>query len=187
MRGSNRDNYYGYPINPLDIIIEPRGPGDLPSATLSQRLRRTITNGRMRRMGRSVPVSRRAWYTTLIAIAADEQRDFKPGQLVRGMSFEPQRFWVHSRRISSSWVSRDHAAGGRGSAFAVEYRLCRVCGRVLLAQQAHDYREMDRWPQRSWHYPQGPACSVDCAPPAIIRNSKHRQRITNQGAISNEQ
>jgi hypothetical protein len=138
------------------------------------RLRLQIANGRMRRF-RSVPVSRRAWYVTLTAIDASEKQ-FAPGELVAGCSFEPRRFWVHSRRLAERYVWADQDAGGHGSAFSVAYRRCQVCGQVLLSQAADDYRKALRRPQHTWHYPQGPACSVDCAPPAIIRNSKYRKR-----------
>jgi hypothetical protein len=168
-----RDHDYGPVTNPLPILIDPRRPGDMPSIALAALLKRRIGDGRMKRF-RSVPVERRAWYVTLTKTFATEEA--LRGKLVSDTAFDPQRFWVRARRVARWYVNHDQKAGGSGTAFSVECRHCRVCGRVLVAEQAHSYRERMRWPKFTWHYPEGPACSVDCKPPEIKRNSKNRSK-----------
>lgn len=172
--GSYRNDNYGPSYNPLDIHLPIHQDGDRPSEWLAGKLRYKIQNGQMRRY-RSVPVARRAWFVTLTIAHADPSH-FAPRSLVTNADFEPQRFWVHARRVAQTWVARDQQAGGSGSAFACEFRLCPVCGRTLLAVDATNYRQRQRRSKKSWTYPQGPACSVDCKPPAIIRNSKNRSK-----------
>jgi hypothetical protein len=123
-------------------------------------------NGKIRRRRmsayRSVPVKRRAWYVTLTATVADQERDFGSHDLVAGFMFEPQAFWCLSRRKARALVNADLAAGGSGTMFPVEYRLCPVCGRQLLGAEAHHYRLKQMAPAHTWLFPEGPACSADC-------------------------
>lgn len=174
MPSSLRNFDFGIPVAPLDILIAPRGDGDPSSAALNAKLHRLIANGRMQRF-RAVPLARRAWFVTLTATETEES-SFEPGQLVVGLEYQPQQFWVHARRVARTFLKADREAGGHGSAFAVEYRHCKVCGRALLAADAATYRQRERWPIKTWQYPQGPACSLDCKP-IIIRNSKNRRKI----------
>lgn len=157
-------HHYNQPavMDPGEVILPPHQPGDC-TATLTHKLRRNIASDRMARF-RSVPVGRRAWQVTLTSFHAEEE-DFGPGQLVVGFGFDPQRFWVHAKRLARLWVKRDQAIGGQGSGFAVQYRLCRVCHRPLLADQAAEYVRKLRRPVSRWEYRQGPACGVDCKPP----------------------
>lgn len=173
MPNSARNYDFGRIIDPLDIIIAPRRLGDPSSAALAVKLHRQIANGRMHRF-RAVPVARRAWFVTLTATETDES-SFEPGQLVRGLEYRPKQFWVHARRVARTFLTADREAGGSGSAFAIEYRHCKVCCRALLAADAAAYRQRERWPIKTWQYSQGPACSVDCKP-IIIRNSKNRRK-----------
>lgn len=173
MRGSARNYDFGQIVDPLDIILPPRRPGDPSSAYLAAKLKRRIGDGRMRRF-RAVPVARRAWFVTLTATETKET-DFEPGQLVCGLEYRPSQFWVHARRVARKFSERDQRHGGTGDIFPVEYRHCKVCNRILLADSARSYRERERWPIHTWQFPAGPACSVDCKP-VILRNSKYRKR-----------
>jgi hypothetical protein len=127
------------------------------------RIRRRIARGRMLRF-RPVPVMRRAWYVTLTATVADREADFGSHDLVHGLTFTPKEFWCLSRRKARALVERDKRAGGTGTMYPVEYRLCPVCGRQLLGTEAHDYRMKQLRPVREWHFPEGPACNLECKP-----------------------
>ena len=160
---SRRDKGYGPVTDALNVDWSAwRIPG-MSQDAIDLRIRRRIVRARMLRF-RSVPVKRRAWYVTLTATAADRERDFKGHDLVAGMTFEPQAFWCLSRRKASALVDADTAAGGAGTMYPVEYRLCAVCGRVLLGPEAHDYRMKQLKPEWTWHFPAGPACNIDCKP-----------------------
>ena len=123
----------------------------------------TIRRQRMQRY-RSVPMMRRAWFVTLTTTEADRETDFGSHDLVAGLTWLPQEFWCFSRRKARALVSRDLLAGGSATMYQVEYRLCPVCGRVLLGPAAREYREKQLKPKRLWHYPEGPACNLDCKP-----------------------
>ena len=112
---------------------------------------------------RSVPVKRRIWYVTLTATTSSEQ-EFSPHDLSPWLSFEPQAFWCLSRRKAKSILARDHASGGSGTMYPVEYRLCAVCSRVLLGPEAHEYRMKQMKPAATWHFEQGTACNLTCKP-----------------------
>ena len=120
---------------------------------------------RRRRMKayRSVPVCRRVWFVTLTATAADLDT-FSPHDLPAGLTFTPQEFWCLSRRAAKRLILLDQAAGGSGTMYAVEYRLCPNCGRILLGPAAREYREKQFKPTWMWHYPDGPACNLECKP-----------------------
>lgn len=159
---------YGPVRNALDVKIAPRGEGDISSTCLSRRLRLAETNSRMRRF-RAVPVARRAWYVTLTVLKAS-RADFAEGRLVKGLQFQAQAFWVHSKRLARSWLQRDRGAGSTACAmFPVEYRICTVCERILLGQEAQAYRMKQRRPFGKWEFKQGPACGVECRPKPVLR------------------
>lgn len=162
---------YGPVRGGLDMKLPLPREGDISSATLARRLRLAATNSRMRRF-RSVPVSRRAWYVTLTVVMAS-RADFAQGQLVRGLVFQPQAFWVHSRRLAKHWLLRDTRAGSTAATmFAVEYRICTVCGRILLAAEAQKYRLKQRRPFHKWEFTEGPACGVECRPRPVLRQRR---------------
>ena len=112
---------------------------------------------------RSVPVKRRVWWVTLTATVTSADQ-FAPGELPMALTFTPDAFWCLSRRKAKAILARDHASGGSGTMYPVEYRLCAVCSRVLLGPDAHDYRMKQMKPVATWTYPQGPACNMDCKP-----------------------
>jgi hypothetical protein len=165
---------YGPVTSALPVLLPRRGPDDPSSAWLAKELRRRAANSRMRRF-RAVPLTRRAWYVELSVINSSEA-SFRSGQLIPGLTWEPQKFWVRARRVARSWAERDRAAGGIGSMFPVELRHCKVCARILIGQQAADYRVKERRPRSVWEFTSGPACSVECQPKPIIRNSKLRRK-----------
>ena len=123
---------------------------------------------------RSVPVKRRIWWVTLSATTVSRE-EFAPAELAASLSFSPQAFWCLSRRKAKRLVDRDRAIGGSGTLYPVEYRLCAVCSRVLLGPEAHEYRMKQMKPRESWHYPQGPACNMNCKPRG--RGSTHKIKI----------
>ena len=127
------------------------------------RIRKMLATSRMRRF-RSVPVSRRVWYVTLTVAEADQGRDFGSHDLPVGLTFTPREFWCKSRRAALRLIDRDRDAGGLPAMYPVDYRLCPVCGRMLLGPEAHDYQAKMRRPMRSWQFPDGPACKMDCKP-----------------------
>ncbi len=145
--------------------------------TKLERLSRHINRERMLKF-RSVPVKRRLWWVELTATQVGEG-EFKRGELAAGLTFGPQGFWCWSRRKAKRLVGLDVAAGGSGSFYAVECRLCAVCGRILLGPEANEYRGKQMRAKRSWQYPQGPACNLDCKPRGRGENGesvRYRQR-----------
>ena len=112
---------------------------------------------------RSVPVKRRIWWVELTSTAVSES-SFQPGELPESLTFDSNRFWCLSRRRAKAILAKDHAAGGSGTMYPVEYRLCNACSRVLLGPEAHQYRLKMLKPMATWQYPQGPACNMDCKP-----------------------
>jgi hypothetical protein len=160
---SKRDKDHGPVTDPLNVDWSAWQPAGMSREAIDLRIRRRTARARMQRF-RSVPVKRRAWYVTLTATVADQEQDFDPHDLVAGLTFEPQAFWCLSRRKGRSLVERDKLAGGKGTMYPVEYRLCSVCGRQLLGPEAHDYRLKQLKPASTWQFPQGPACSEDCKP-----------------------
>ena len=140
---------------------------------IDARIRRRVAHSRMRRF-RSVPVTRRVWYVTLTVTQADEAQ-FGSHDLAAGLSFGPQEFWCLSRRKAKTLIEADHAAGGHGTMYPVEYRLCPVCGRTLLGPEAHDYRVRMHQPIKCWQYEDGPACGPDCKPRRKYNKPTRRQ------------
>jgi hypothetical protein len=128
--------------------------------TILYRRNRKIRNRRMRAY-RSVPAIERVWYVTLTATSVNRDQ-FGKHDLPRGLSFEPQAFWCRSRRKAKAILAQDHALGGAGTMFPVEYRHCPNCDRLLLGQAATEYRAKEALPARFWHYLDGPACGLDC-------------------------
>jgi hypothetical protein len=160
---TKRDKGYGPVTGALNVDWSAwRIPG-MSQDAIDLRIRRRIAKSRMLRF-RTVPVTRRAWYVTLTATLADRDADFGSHDLVAGLTFTPQEFWCLSRRKAKALVDADRQAGGAGTMYPVEYRLCPVCGRQLLGAEAHDYRLKQMAPVRTWHFPEGPACSTDCKP-----------------------
>jgi hypothetical protein len=131
---------------------------------------------------RSVPVKRRVWWVTLTAVHVSRQ-EFQPCELPSSLTFEPMAFWCLSRRKARAILARDHAAGGSGTMYPVEYRLCAVCSRVLLGPDAHEYRMKQMKPAATWHFEQGPACNLACKPHGRGPNGQptsYRQQATSQ-------
>ena len=120
---------------------------------------------RRRRMKeyRAVPVCRRVWFVTLTATSASLDT-FSSHDLPAGLTWTPQEFWCLSRRKAKALTSLDKLAGGSGTCFAVEYRLCPNCGRLLLGPEAREYRDKLMAPKRKWHFADGPACNLECKP-----------------------
>ena len=112
---------------------------------------------------RSVPVKRRVWWVTLTNTVATRE-EFGHHDLPASLTFEPQAFWCLSKRKAKAILARDHASGGSGTMYPVEYRLCAVCSRVLLGPEAHEYRMKQMKPAATWHFEQGPACNLACKP-----------------------
>ena|ERR1039457_3336224 len=160
---SKRNKGYGPVTDALNVDWSAWKPAGMSQEAIDLRIRRRIARARMLRF-RSVPVTRRGWYVTLAATVADQKRDFGSHDLVAGLTFEPQAFWCLSRRKARALVEADHRAGGTGTIYPVEYRLCPVCGRQLLGPEAHDYRMKQLKPEWAWHFPEGPACCTDCKP-----------------------
>jgi hypothetical protein len=160
---SKRDKSYGPVTDPLNVDWSAWQPAGMSREAIDLRIRRRIARARMQRF-RSVPVKRRVWYVTLTAAVADQERDFGSHDLAAGLTFEPQAFWCLSRRKARALVNRDHASGGSGAFYPVEYRLCPNCSRVLLGPEAHNYRQKQLRPISTWQFPAGPACSADCKP-----------------------
>jgi hypothetical protein len=125
-------------------------------------IRQRVARSRMRRF-RSVPVARRAWWVTLTGTEASRE-EFGRVELAARLSFDPQAFWCLSRRLAQRLVSRDRSAGGSGTLYPVEYRLCAVCGRALIGSEAFEYRRKQMRPMSTWHFPEGPMCGVECKP-----------------------
>jgi hypothetical protein len=125
-------------------------------------IRARLASSRMRRF-RSFPVGRRVWFVMLTATHADRSQ-FGQRDLPSGLAFTSRELWCLSRRKARVLVRLDHDAGGAGSMYPVDYRVCPNCGRVLLGPEAHDYLVKLRAPMRNWHYPDGPACNMDCKP-----------------------
>src|SRR6185437_3378762 len=130
--------------------------------TLIEQRNRKIKRELMRTF-RSVPVKRRVWWITLTSTEVSEE-DFSPKELTSALTFTPQSFWCLSRRKAQRLVDRDRRNGGAGALYPVEFRLCAVCSRPLLGQEAHDYRLKQMKPRASWHFRTGPACNMDCKP-----------------------
>lgn len=159
---SGKNVGYGPVTGALDVRLPAKRENDVPSATLSLRIRTQTTNHRMQRF-RSMPIRRRAWFVTLTKTKVTER--MVAAQLVVGLPFREYEFWLHSRRMAKQLVIADQRIGGTGNLFPVEYRRCCVCERVLLAAEAQTYRLKMRRPFWKWEYKEGPACGVECRPP----------------------
>lgn len=146
-------------MSPLNLRDYPR-LDDPNYETILVRRNRKIRNKRMRAY-RSVPAVERVWYVTLTAIEADRNQ-FGKHDLPRGLTFEPQAFWCRSRRKARAVLAQDQAAGGTGSMYPVEYRHCPNCDKLLLGAAAAEYRVKLGIAPKAWHYPDGPACGLDC-------------------------
>ena len=129
---------------------------------VNAKIRKRVARSRMRRF-RSVPVARRIWWVTLTATHASLDQ-FGPKDLPASLAFDSQTFWCLSRRRARQLVISDQAAGGHGVMYPVEYRHCAVCGKMLIGPAAHDYRQKQLRPMSTWHFKDGPACSMDCKP-----------------------
>jgi len=158
----SRDHDYGPVIDPVNTDWSQWKIPGYSQEAVNLRIRKRVARSRMLRF-RTVPVCRRVWFVTLTATQAIES-EFKPRELAAGLTWTPQQFWCLSRRRARVIVDRDRAAGGSGSLFPVEYRLCPVCGRLLLGAEANSYRMKQMTPARRWHFPDGPACNMDCKP-----------------------
>ncbi len=159
---SRRDKNHGPVTNPLNVDWSAWQPAGMSREAVDLRIRKRIARSRMQRF-RSVPVKRRIWWVTLTAIVVSEA-NFTSRELSSHLTFAPQAFWSLSRRKAKAIVARDQAAGGSGTLYPVEYRLCAVCSRVLLGPEAYEYRKKQMKPESTWHFPEGPACSYDCKP-----------------------
>lgn len=159
---SQRDKDCGPVDDALNVDWNAWRPAGMSREAIDLRIRKRIATSRMRRF-RSVPVKRRVWYVTLTATSIT-QDEFAPKELPASLTFLPQAFWCLSRRKARSLIERDTLAGGTGTIYPVEYRLCSVCGRQLLGPEAHDYRLKLLKPASTWHFPEGPACGVECKP-----------------------
>ena len=157
---SQRDDNYGPVYSPLPVDWSAYQILGWEREAVDAKIKARVARSRMRRF-RSVPVMRRAWWTTLTATAAG---DFEPGELVVGLVSEPQALWCRSKRKARALVEADRAAGGQGAMYPVEYRHCAVCGRLLLGPAAHDYRVKQLRARREWQFSDGPACSMECKP-----------------------
>lgn len=129
---------------------------------VNAKIKRRVARSRMRRF-RSVPVARRIWWVTLTATHASLDQ-FGPKDLPASLAFDSQTFWCLSRRRARALVISDQAAGGQGAMYPIEYRRCPVCGKMLIGPAAHDYRQKQLRPMSTWHFKDGPACSMDCKP-----------------------
>jgi len=130
--------------------------------TILVKRNRKIRRERMERY-RSVPIVSRVWWVELTKLEADRSW-FGQRDLPTGLTFEPQKFWCCTKRKARQLVEWDRARGGSGSMYPVEFRRCPVCDRAMLGAQATEYREKLAKPKRTWHYPQGPACNMECKP-----------------------
>jgi len=142
--------------------------------SIDAHIRRRVARSRMQRF-RAVPVHRRCWYVTLTATVMDESQ-FGSHDLAAGLSLGAQDAWVLSRRKAKTLVEHDRAAGGQGTMYPLEYRLCPVCGKTLLGPAAYEYRIKLHRPISRWQYPEGPACSPDCKPRTHYNTQKRRQQ-----------
>jgi hypothetical protein len=157
-----RDCNYGPVINPLPTDWSAFERPGWSQEALNAEIRQRVRIGRLRRF-RSIPVLRRVWFVTLTATWVSES-EFTVGELVPGLTFAPTEFWCHSRRKANRLINADIQAGGSGSKYAVEYRRCLVCGRALLGPEATSYRERQLMHPKTWAWPAGPACNIDCKP-----------------------
>jgi len=158
---SKTDNY-GAVIDPNWVDWSRYQYANYTQEAMNLAIRKRVACSRMRRF-RSVPVIRRVWWVTLTATIAPLD-GYSARELPAGLTSEPQALWLLSKRRAVSLVNADLAAGGAGAMYAVEYRHCSVCGRLLLGPEAHDYRVKQLRPTREWHFEQGPACSMECKP-----------------------
>jgi hypothetical protein len=157
---SQRDDNYGPVYSPLPVDWSAYKIHGWTQDALDAKIKGRQARSIMRRF-RSVPVTRRAWWTTLTATSVQEAGR---GELVAGLVSEPQALWCRSRRKARALVEADKAAGGQGMMYPVEYRHCAVCGRRLLGPAAHDYRVKQLRARREWQFEDGPACSMECKP-----------------------
>jgi len=132
-----------------------------PVAWFRNEARRRASNEKMRQF-RAIPRRRRAYHLMLTATAVPET--ILPVVSVKCLPHSPNEFWVRKRRLAEQLVKNDRDAGGTGTCVAYEFRRCLVCRRILIGDEAVKYRERVRWPKKSWHFAQGPACSVECDP-----------------------
>ena len=91
---------------------------------------------------------------------------------IKGFANGRNVVWMRSRKLSKVLVEQDRLRGGMGYMVAMEYRHCRNCGRLLLADEARDYRELMRRPIEKWDTPKGPKCWKNCEPRAKRRYEK---------------
>lgn len=148
--------------------------------TLLDRRNRKIKRELMRTF-RSVPVKRRVWWVTLTATQVSED-DFTPKELPSALTFTPQSFWCLSRRKAQRIAELDRRNGGDPALFPVEFRLCAVCSRPLLGPEAHDYRLKQMKPKATWHFPEGPACNMECKPHGRGPNKERMSYRTGRAA-----
>ena len=80
------------------------------------------------------------------------------------LSNDSRSSWVRHRLVAQRIVKLDREAGGEGQFDCFQYRLCRVCKRVLIGAAAHEYTEKIRQPRFKWEFPHGPGCGTECAP-----------------------
>ena len=107
---------------------------------------RRIANRNMRRF-RAVPRPRMVQKVVVTAIKLSRET-LERG--IKGFANGGNVVWMRSRKMSKVLVEQDRLRGGLGYTVSIEYRHCKVCGRLLLADEARDYRELMRRPIEKW-------------------------------------
>lgn len=76
------------------------------------------------------------------------------------LSQSPHRVWFRGRSNGRAQIlaRQDRAAGGRPEVTAVEFRVCGVCGRVLLGLEAQARRKVEEMHQQGRELPCGSEC-----------------------------
>jgi hypothetical protein len=154
-------------------LAEPCGP---PLAYTTERLKEASENYRMSEY-RSVPQHRRAWQVTTTVLEAPKW--VLEVFTVPGLPRDSQSFWIRHRRHAQRIVKLDRDLGGDGQLECVQYRLCRICKRVLVGAQAHEYTERIRALRSQWEFAAGPSCGIECAPKDKAVGAQRKQGIAN--------
>jgi hypothetical protein len=163
-------------MNRNSIVLTPAELGDPSPAFTTERFNGKRENYRMSEY-RSVPQHRRAWQVTTTVLEAPKW--VLEVFTVPGLPRDSQSFWIRHRRHAQRIVKLDRDLGGDGQLECVQYRLCRICKRVLVGAQAHEYTERIRALRSQWEFAAGPSCGIECVPKDKAVGAQRKQRNDN--------
>lgn len=117
-------------------------PRNVRSYEHAMRLERRNDKARLKYLGQKF--ARKQWLTA-VHTTAIEIPEWAKLAAHKEMSQGEQYVWFRGRRLKAAkrLVAEDEAAGGQPVMTLVQWRRCKVCGRILLALEAEDRRRLD--------------------------------------------